>query len=88
VTSWVEQAVLTLPERAADGHHPDRPSWDCRGCGEAWPCQPARAQLERAYGRDRVGLSVYMGTLLHAAAGEIPPDVDGQLFSRFLGWTR
>lgn len=86
--SRVAQAVRTLPADTGGGHQVVRPAWDCRTCGAAWPCAPARAKLAAAYGGDRVGLSIHMGILLHAAAGEIPPDVDDQLFTRFLGWTR
>ena len=44
------------------------------------------------YADDRVALLVYLGGLLHDAAGELytlnPPDgpTPGQLFERFLGW--
>jgi hypothetical protein len=41
--------------RLADASHPDRhrlgrPSWDCAGCGDAWPCGTVRGHLLCAYG--------------------------------------
>jgi hypothetical protein len=61
----------------------------CAGCGQPYPCSPARVELGETYAGDRVGLSVYMGMQLEHAAGDIghttPP---AELFERFLAWTR
>ncbi|MFE9692686.1 hypothetical protein [Micromonospora sp. NPDC005806] len=73
-------------------HLPLRPLWLCRDCAAPWPCAPARLTLLREYADDRVALLVYLGGMLHDAAGQLHslhPD-DGpepkQLFGRFLGW--
>lgn len=73
-------------------HLPLRPLWLCRACAAPWPCAPARLALLREYAEDRVALLVYLGGLLHDAAGHLhtlhPEDGPdpGQLFTRFLGW--
>ncbi|TDB73059.1 hypothetical protein E1182_21905 [Micromonospora sp. KC721] len=73
-------------------HLPLRPLWLCRSCGTPWPCASARLALLREYAHDRVALLVYLGGLLHDAAGELhrlhPHDgpEPRQLFGRFLGW--
>ncbi|MEU4475276.1 flavin reductase [Micromonospora sp. NPDC023888] len=63
-----------------------RPSWRCRVCGAAWPCSPARLALLGEYREDRIGLLVYLATLLDEAAG----DIEGRdrLTDRFLTWAR
>ncbi|MEU8262141.1 hypothetical protein AB0C02_16125 [Micromonospora sp. NPDC048999] len=75
-------------------HTPIRPLWLCRACTAPWPCPTARLTLLREYANDRVALLVYLGGMLHDAAGELRilhPDhapEPGQLFDRFLGWAR
>jgi hypothetical protein len=69
-----------------------RPLWLCRACAAPWPCPTARLTLLREYADDRVALLVYLGGMLHDAAGHLhtlhPHDgpEPGQLFARFLGW--
>ncbi|WDZ87484.1 hypothetical protein [Micromonospora cathayae] len=54
---------------------------------------PAKLGLRIDYADDPVGLSVYLGLLLHDAIadrvdldpGNVPP---GEFFARFVGWTR
>ncbi|WP_420884088.1 hypothetical protein [Micromonospora sp. CPCC 205547] len=80
------------PVVSGGGHLPLRPLWLCRACAAPWPCAPARLGLLHEYAADRVSLLVYLGGLLHDAAGELhrlhPYDgpAPGQLFTRFLGW--
>ncbi|MEU7609666.1 flavin reductase [Micromonospora sp. NPDC049204] len=66
-----------------------RPSWRCRVCGAAWPCSPARLALLGEYREDRIGLLVYLATLLCEATGDLPGQaVDDRLSDRFLTWAR
>ncbi|TYC25107.1 hypothetical protein FXF52_07340 [Micromonospora sp. MP36] len=66
--------------------------WLCRVCAAPWPCAIARLTLLREYVDDRVSLLVYLGGMLHDAAGELhllhPQDgpEPSQLYARFLGW--
>jgi hypothetical protein len=73
-------------------HTPLRPLWLCRACATPWPCPAARLSLLREYADDRVALLVYLGGMLHDAAGELHtlhphngPE-PRQLFARFLSW--
>ena len=66
-------------------HTPDRPSWDCRSCGKAWPCDPAREDLVAEM--DRVGLAIYMWMNLEDAVMEVPRMPTSELFERFIAWT-
>lgn len=82
------RAVDALAERV-DQHLPQRPSWSCQSCDQLWPCSPARVQLGEAYGLDRVGLAMYLATLLDQAAAEIGEHVTPrELYERFVAWTR
>jgi hypothetical protein len=67
-------------------HTPHRPSWDCEICCAPWPCWRAReVMLEEATG---TYLTLRMGTELIAAVEDdlrVPP---GELFDRFISWTR
>lgn len=67
-------------------HTADRPSWDCRVCGRSWPCDPAREGLQREM--DRVSLAIYMWSSLDEAIRDLPVGPPGELFERFLRWTR
>ncbi|MEE6257849.1 hypothetical protein [Plantactinospora sonchi] len=73
-------------------HLPRRPNWRCRVCGTDWPCLAARSLLPLEYLRDRVGLSVYLATMLqeamtdlHRLNPELGPD-PARMYARFLGW--
>ncbi|MFF0154476.1 flavin reductase [Micromonospora sp. NPDC005203] len=66
-----------------------RPSWRCRVCGAAWPCSPARLALLGEYREDRIGLLIYLATLLCEATEDLPGQaVDDRLGDRFLTWAR
>lgn len=72
--------------RAAEGHQPHRPSWDCLACGRPWPCDPAREALAGTL--DRIGLAMHAWDRLEEAALELPGSTSKELFERFLAWTR
>ncbi|MGC4836454.1 hypothetical protein ACLQ3D_18340 [Micromonospora vinacea] len=81
----------TTPRRQ---HLALRPLWLCRVCAAPWPCPVARLTLRREYAHDRIGLSVYLCSVLHEAAADLyrlnpydGPD-PAALFTRFLGWAR
>ncbi|WP_240639126.1 flavin reductase [Micromonospora ureilytica] len=63
-----------------------RPSWRCRVCGAAWPCSPARLALLGEYREDRIGLLVYLATLLYEATGDLAGH--DRLTDRFITWAR
>jgi hypothetical protein len=62
-----------------------RPSWDCRRCGKAWPCDPARELL--AAELDRISLAIFMWVNLEEAVGDLPRGPASELFDRFISWT-
>ncbi|WIM94831.1 hypothetical protein ACTOB_006885 [Actinoplanes oblitus] len=66
-------------------HTRERPSWECRSCGCAWPCEPARAIL--AAESDRVSLALYMSGHLEQAVADLPRRPPHEMFDRFLRWT-
>jgi hypothetical protein len=72
---------MTGPEHIAD-----RPSWNCRACGDPWPCAPARKALIAEL--TMVGLAVYMWTNLEEAARDLSGEPFGEVYTRFLGWSR
>ncbi|MET7945588.1 hypothetical protein [Micromonospora sp. NPDC005324] len=45
-------------------------------------------RLAEAYGRDRIGLSMYVGGLLFIVAAELPDVAPPELYERFVAWTR
>ncbi|WP_410810734.1 hypothetical protein [Micromonospora sp. 067-2] len=85
-----QRAVAALEGRLDDLHMPRQPEWTCRGCDQdtPWPCSPARVRLTEAYGRDRIGLSMYVGSLLFVATAELPTANPRELYERFVAWTR
>ncbi|MET8089474.1 hypothetical protein [Micromonospora sp. NPDC005220] len=85
-----QRAAAVLASRLADQHLPRRPEWICGSCEQdtPWPCAPARVRLSEAYGRDRIGLSMYLGSLHAVVVTELPTVAAGELFERFVGWAR
>lgn len=69
-------------------HPPLRPSWDCATCGQPWACHPARVELAERYAGDPISLAVYVGMQLDHAAREMPNADPGDLYERFVAWTR
>ncbi|SCL43134.1 hypothetical protein GA0074692_6778 [Micromonospora pallida] len=86
--SALVERLLSPPVNPGGRHQPARPSWDCQVCAGPWPCPAGRTELHGTFAGDKVGLSMHMGVVLHLAVHEISPDVDGQLFGRFVTWTR
>ena len=82
-------AVRPMPEGPGE-HLPERPSWDCRKCGQTWPCANAKADLLCEYLVSPTALLVYLASrkweAFHdfSASGVVPTDLDG----RFVGWVR
>ncbi|GAB1642977.1 hypothetical protein [Krasilnikovia sp. MM14-A1259] len=66
-------------------HIEERPTWDCRVCGDPWPCNPARERL--AAELSPTALRINMWTRMEVAIGDLPPEPAGELFDRFLRWT-
>lgn len=82
-------AAQDLPAVAgAVPHPPTRPGWHCERCDVPWPCDTARMQLAEQYGADRVGLSMHLGGRMSLAVRELPNATPGELFERFVRWTR
>lgn len=77
----------TEPTPVGEVHACAKPTWRCTACQQRWPCPEARQALADQFGTDRVGLSMYMGEMLAPAARDnpVPP---GELWERFIGWTR
>ena len=67
-------------------HVPDRPSWACRVCARPWPCEPARVDM--CAEMDLVALAAYMWLNLEDAVLELADLPAGELFDRFISWTR
>lgn len=67
-------------------HQPERPSWDCDTCGRQWPCDPARERLiSEGTGPS---LAAVMWMHLEYAVEEMPQMTGGEIFERFISWTR
>lgn len=82
--------LAALESRLADEHVPRRPEWDCQTCGldTSWPCAPAQVRLTEQYRRDRIGLSMHVGSLYFVASAERPDEDPTHLYERIVGWIR
>jgi hypothetical protein len=69
-------------------HKPVARTWECAGCGEPWPCDPARVGLLTEYAGDTKALRGAMADEYIAAVYDIgePYPPQGELFARFLAW--
>lgn len=70
-------------------HTMTRPSWDCRNCGQPWPCANAKIDLAEEYARFPTATIVYLSTAFDEAGGDLA-DAAGHfpvdLYERFLAW--
>ncbi|MDG4764575.1 hypothetical protein O7632_10740 [Solwaraspora sp. WMMD406] len=70
-------------------HVPVRPIWSCSGCGPLvdWPCAYARAEL--TVNLDPISRSMYAAEWMVEAIADLPAESSpGEMFTRFLAWTR
>lgn len=67
-----------------DEHMAARPTWDCRTCGEAWPCEVAQKQMIGEM--DPTQLRIFVWMQMEEAAEDIPGMKAGEMFERFLAW--
>lgn len=70
-------------------HQGERPDWDCRVCGERWPCATAKAELAGQYQDFPHGLVLYLGSCLTEAIDDWAAGSGGtpvNVYERFLGW--
>jgi hypothetical protein len=68
-------------------HTPTRLSWICVGCGDHWPCEPARGRLLARFDGAAASLSLYLAHQFVVACEHLPDAPAGALHLRFLGWT-
>ena len=67
-------------------HIADRPSWNCRSCGRAWPCHPARAHLWVEFRGNPTALRIYLVLNAVEAARDLPEVDRTAIDNRFVGW--
>lgn len=70
-------------------HRGQRPDWDCRVCGQPWPCATAKVELSEQYQKFPHGLAVSLGSFLREAIDDCSAGHGGPpagLYDRFLGW--
>jgi hypothetical protein len=73
------------PDEGGTAEHMwERPSWECRSCGNPWPCRSARVVL--AAGSDRVSLALYLAGHLEQAVADLPRRSPNEMCDRFLRW--
>ncbi|MFY1632955.1 hypothetical protein ACN27F_06640 [Solwaraspora sp. WMMB335] len=78
---------LTNPDAVL--HLPVRPTWTCTGCGPdtGWPCEWARAELTANL--DPISRAIYAAERMTEAAADLwRTATPGELYQRFLSWTR
>ncbi|SCF11846.1 hypothetical protein GA0070558_12985 [Micromonospora haikouensis] len=69
-------------------HLPLTPAWTCGGCSADWPCHERRQELRAEFDRAPVSLAFYLAAHLVDAAQDLTHVPAGDLYQRFLGWTR
>lgn len=69
-------------------HNPGRPSWDCRACGQPWPCAPAREAMSSEFKNFPTVLRIYLVAQMTDAARDVSGIQPPELYARFLDWSR
>jgi hypothetical protein len=75
----------------AGEHAGQRPNWDCRVCGQPWPCAIAKGELRAEFHNFPSVLSIYMSAKMVDAASDFMDHGAGppaDLYERFLSWIR
>jgi hypothetical protein len=75
----------------ADAEHlPDRPSWNCKACGEPWPCPPAQKALSEEFAVFPTVLGLYLaGQYVDAQRDFIERgERSFDLYTRIVSWAR
>ncbi|SCF11220.1 hypothetical protein GA0070558_12922 [Micromonospora haikouensis] len=67
-------------------HSPSRPDWNCRACGEPWPCLTRKRQLKELCHCNIRTLTRYMSDYLRDAREEIVGVSTAEITERFVGW--
>jgi hypothetical protein len=70
-------------------HLYDRPSWDCRTCGDPWPCANAKASLAAEFQGFPSVLAIYLTAQMHDALIDLTVNgaaAPSDLYERFLAW--
>jgi hypothetical protein len=67
-------------------HAPVRPEWSCGSCGDSWPCETRKEELQGEYAGAHVSLALYLGSCLVTASRDLPTHRAGHLHIRFFGW--
>jgi hypothetical protein len=70
-------------------HLSDRPNWDCRECGEPWPCANAKAGLAAEFAGFPSVLAIYMSGQMNDALQDLTAHGESaprDLYDRFLAW--
>lgn len=67
-------------------HSASRPSWDCRACGQPWPCDPAREELI-AQTPNVSALATAGWAYLDEFVRDQPTGPPAEAFDRFIRWT-
>ncbi|MBB4747153.1 hypothetical protein [Actinoplanes lobatus] len=83
------ELVLVTPARPepSSEHIADRSSWDCRVCGQPWPCAPGKVALIEEFREYPSVLLLYLVATFYEARDSYmnvaePPD----LYGRFVMW--
>lgn len=71
-------------------HTAERPSWMCRVCGAAWPCDPAKKAMRDEAQRTYLGMLMwgFMDDFINDIISDEHPNEFSTAFERFIGWTR
>ncbi|MFY1691750.1 flavin reductase [Plantactinospora sp. WMMB782] len=73
-------------KQARTGGHLPLASYQCRVCGDPWPCRPARLALLISFRGDRIGLMVYLGAHLARALQQLPDTHPALVAGQILYW--
>jgi hypothetical protein len=72
-------------ERLSWREHVLFPAWTCISCEQAWPCDPAKADL--LVGLGWLNVAIYCGVVMERAAADLSFLSPNALWQRFLEWT-
>jgi hypothetical protein len=69
-------------------HDAGRPGWDCRVCGDPWPCASAKVDLVQQFAGGRTMLILFLSSCMVEAIDDLrcTGGSPAQLYDRFLGW--
>lgn len=68
-------------------HEPDPENWDCKSCGDPWPCEPAKKVMVETMSPTELRINQWTDFERAVTSHRVQGLNAQELWDRFFGWT-